>query len=264
MKVNELPLIGARVEAHPYLAQMEATQAIGFIARKLAYGGWTTPRDTQRQAQLESNLSSTLENFEWNSSDFLVQIGANDGCKDDPVKDSIRRLGMNALLVEPARLPFEALKNKYSINTKVITAQAVIGKRAGPTVFFVPEIPSESLNSTVWSSTKLSRVKKEITMHRGKEVITSTKIHKVQTESLTASDLLSQYIVAPESVKALITDTQGDDYGIVQSFIRAGAKPDVIFAEKSRSILKDRQFMRYLARLGYELHSSKKDILARL
>ena len=62
---------------------------------------------------------------------FFVQIGANDGVRNDPLWETVTRLRLRGLLVEPVPDLFARLKANYSDCPNLLFEQAAVAHRAG-------------------------------------------------------------------------------------------------------------------------------------
>jgi FkbM family methyltransferase len=67
---------------------------------------------------------------------FFVQIGANDGNKNDPIKESIEKYDLSGLCVEPVGRPFNRLKRRYRRNPKILLENSAISDREGKVTLY--------------------------------------------------------------------------------------------------------------------------------
>ena len=84
---------------------------------------------------------------------FFVQIGANDGITDDPIRKYVTRYHWRGLLVEPQAEVFQRLLYNYRDEKQMIFEQAVVADTDGVAKFFVAAQPAAAGKSlTVFSS----------------------------------------------------------------------------------------------------------------
>jgi FkbM family methyltransferase len=74
---------------------------------------------------------------------FIVQVGANDGVRADPIRELIDRHRLPALLVEPLPDYFAALQRNYAGAPNIEFARCAIGSRDGDMTLyrFAPDAP---------------------------------------------------------------------------------------------------------------------------
>jgi FkbM family methyltransferase len=147
---------------------------------------------------------------------FVVQVGANDGVRADPVRAFITQYRWPALLIEPDPIVFEQLKRNYSAFPLVRTLNLAISDQDGILPFFVPK------DSLVAESPRLSGLS---SLHRDQ------LIRELIREGFTKPhDLVRQIEVPAKRVSSLVRgegitridvlqiDTEGSDWRILSQF----------------------------------------------
>src|ERR1700682_1765375 len=66
----------------------------------------------------------------------FVQIGSNDGMKNDPLHRYIRKNGWKGILVEPDKVNFNKLRNNYSQVNGLLFENVGIGPERGEILFY--------------------------------------------------------------------------------------------------------------------------------
>lgn len=202
---------------------------------------------------------------------FFVQIGANDGYKNDPVYRFVRSYGWKGILVEPQNEVCEhRLKVTYADHGDLHFANVAVG----------PERNSKKLykiafSSARWATGLASFDRENIEKHidngyvqkwaaregvslpdRREDYIT----HETVT-TITFEDLLERF--GRPSIDAIFIDTEGFDYQVLQCIDLETYRPDIIlFEEMHIPAEKRRRLIERFDRLGYTLKREDRDILA--
>lgn len=159
---------------------------------------------------------------------FFVQLGANDGITDDPIRKYITRYHWRGILVEPQPQVFETLRQNYQQEPQLIFENAAIAEHDGQVRFFVARVESgPNANLTVFSSLKKDAVLRGLRNTRVAGV--QARIDEVEVQAVSVSTLLARHQVP--KVDFLQTDLQGYDCEVVRQFLACGVKPIVIHFE---------------------------------
>lgn len=67
---------------------------------------------------------------------FFVQIGANDGLRNDPIHHYVRKYGWKGILVEPQSKVFSSLVKNYEGHSGLIFENVAIGEEDGEIELF--------------------------------------------------------------------------------------------------------------------------------
>lgn len=231
----EIPEVPIPPQTEPYTYEADAISPGRLLARRL-----TRPQTYFRAAQ------QLLDTYRWGEAvdgtieraiaeqdgDFnIVQIGANDGNRNDPVQRYARRPGIRSLLVEPVPEYYDQLRQNYR-------------DVAGAT--FAPVAIDSSVGSTqMWAVDPHSRLRGSSTMHR--EVldkaawITGDKdinriTHPIEVRTLTVPRLLTDY--GFPSVDWLVVDTEGHDKVVLDQ-----VTPELVTETGLRCVLWERMHL---------------------
>jgi len=102
------------------------------IQRILASQGFELRRCGTQNGPSLSLLPLLIEQFMLSSGmGAVLQIGANDGVMEDPIRESILRLKLPALLVEPLPDLFSRLKTNYADQSQIYFENVAIGQSPG-------------------------------------------------------------------------------------------------------------------------------------
>lgn len=191
---------------------------------------------------------------------FFVQIGANDGLRDDPLHDFIVEHDPHGVLLEPQAEIFDILKNTYAGTRNLAFENAAISERREtrqlyrikPEYTFIHngwEIPS------LVASFDRDHAIKHYAMSQGISFEKARSHDPTTTEEInciTFDYLLNKY--DPNNIDLLVIDAEGYDYEAIKLFGFKRYKPSVVYYEHSNISEKDRQACwSYLVSLDYKL-----------
>jgi len=154
---------------------------------------------------------------------FVLQIGANDGVRSDPVYDLIRTFQLPGLLIEPIPDYFSQLINNYSNQPQLQFENCAISYENGKSDFY-----RVSSNASVpdWvhgiSSLDRRHLEKERRIVSG----ISGHIEKVSVRTSTLRAVLNRHRVS--EVNVLQIDTEGFDFDILKIAFETGLMPEII------------------------------------
>src|SRR6056297_2035891 len=181
----------------------------------------------------------------------LIQIGANDGEDEDPVKELIEDNLVEALLVEPMPQPFRILSDRYRNNPVVHLRQCAISDSSGESLLYV--LADETGNVSLELS-KMATLDKHISSQRREMMsrLTGQALQTVTCPVSTArvSELLGS--VGWNSVDIVVIDTEGWDANIVRAILKERVSAQVIqFESMSISRRKYPILVGSLVKAGY-------------
>jgi FkbM family methyltransferase len=147
---------------------------------------------------------------------FLLQIGANDGIANDPVRDLIVSYRLPSLLIEPHPVAFESLKKNYEPYPFVRTRNFAIADVDGSISFFVPTddlIRAFPRTHRLCSLDRgqLHKALSEVGIDNPTDKISEIKINAKTIPSLFEDEQLEQ-------IDILQIDAEGYDWKIVSQF----------------------------------------------
>lgn len=155
----------------------------------------------------------------------FVQIGANDGMMDDPLRELVLRYGLTGVLVEPLPDLFERLRRNYASQAGLVFEQAAIGESIGEaTIYRVragADVPAWLHGIASFNPDHITRF--EIGKH-AKDVV-----EPVNVPVITLPALLAKHEI--EDFDLLQIDTEGMDCRIVEWALAANLRPSIIHYE---------------------------------
>ncbi|MBC8137824.1 MAG: FkbM family methyltransferase [Fibrella sp.] len=194
----------------------------------------------------------------------IVQIGANDGLMDDPVRKSIVSLNLPALLVEPLPNLFEKLKTNYSGQSGVRLDNVAVSNTPGQASIF--RLNATATQFPAWAHGLASFDKSVLLKHKDWDGVKGKDfeqfIEAITVPVVTVGQLLQRH---PDlgNITALQIDTEGHDLIVVKSAIEGGCLPRIINYEHKHLSYADQVVCRdLLASKGYTFYSTGADTLA--
>jgi FkbM family methyltransferase len=184
---------------------------------------------------------------------FFVQIGANDGEQQDPLRDLILRHRWAGIMVEPVPYVFERLRKNYSHLTRIKLENVAVGAEDGTVPFYHlaytddagrPGLPS-------WFDALGSLNKDVVTAHKTFIPDIDDRLVETMVPSLTFDSLCRRHDV--EAIDLLLTDTEGYDYEILRRIDFDRIRPKLIIYESWHLDEDDRKACAaHLSKFGYE------------
>lgn len=190
---------------------------------------------------------------------FLLQIGANDGTGDDPIRDQLQASNWRGLLVEPVPHYYEGLKRTYAANTRLGFANVAVNSHDGTaTILASKQLPGNQHNPLQgMSSLHPDIVRKHGWLAKDPDSL----VEPIEVRTLTLGSLLDTYGVA--RVDYLAIDTEGHDKAILDQLDFERCNPQFILYEHNNISRQDRrEACEMLEGQGYEVTALKRDTLA--
>lgn len=191
----------------------------------------------------------------------IVQIGANDGNRNDPAQQHVRRPDVQALLVEPVKGYFDQLEANYRGVVGVKCAQVAIDAVAG--------------TAQMWEVDERSRLRGSSSMHR--EVIDSAAwvtgdrdvsglLRQIEVPTRTLSGLLEENEVS--RVDWLVVDTEGHDKVVLDQvtpdFVARTGLRHVLWERMHLSGAEQRELRDSFEGMGFDTYNLRRDTFATL
>ena len=178
---------------------------------------------------------------------FFIQIGANDGLSEDPIKDYSNN--WSGILIEPIPYIFEVLKKNYSISkNNLIFENIAISNYDGIMNFFLPKEAKKNTWLTKISS--CDRFNGDLSNYETEEIL---------VPCLTLDSLLIKYNI--NKIDLLIIDVEGYENVILDAY-SFKIKPQIIFLETrfyNYSTL-EKMYAKFI-NMGYRIFPEKDNTL---
>ena len=185
---------------------------------------------------------SNIKNF--------IQIGSNNGTKNDPLHHYILKNGWKGILVEPEKTNFKNLMNTYSLSSGLIFENVGIGPEKGEMLFY--KLKDITEREPGWYD-QIGSFDQDVFLKNigfGKNLDSRISIEPLPVISF--DDLLQKNTFL--KVDLLHTDTEGFDYKILRSIDFGKYEIRLLIFEMkwmTKPELKD--IVRYLRGYGYHV-----------
>ena len=220
---------------------------LGRLFRKC---GYRLARD-DRWPQVHGNilvLGFALLRAKQKGTIHVLQIGAFDGDACDPLLEILQDDNVSAILMEPQKIPYERLVERYATNPRVSLINAAVAEHDGVVKLYVPgsvASPKASL----------------IAQHHRRFGSDANDVRELEVASVSVGSLVKMF--HGERLDLLQVDTEGMDYQILRWFFEAGVEPDVLNFESLHLSRAERLASRQLLNAsGYWWIESDQDTFA--
>ena len=195
----------------------------------------------------------------------FIQIGANDGLRNDPVREFVVRDKWNGVLIEPLPDVFELLKKNYAnLDNDLVFLCCAVSKREGePMSFYTFEEDflktlslEDNLDYLRKASFDYSHVKRFL-----KENIPETVIKKIEVPVTTVNEIVSTYM-KNRPVDIIVIDAEGYESDIINGIDLSEIQPGLIFFESHHIDSEKRTLFEYLVSKGYDIKEIGGDTAA--
>jgi FkbM family methyltransferase len=188
---------------------------------------------------------------ELGSNIYVVQIGANDGKRDDNFSEYISRFKWAGIMIEPQPAIFKKLVENYAGNSKLKFENVAISNEEGKKDFYF--IDNDEAWVTLVSS--LEPNKGMVNDPKYKNKVKSTTVECVKFNAI-----MKKY--GSPQVDLLIIDTEGHEYPILNDIDFNLTRPKAIYFEHTNITYKEHfELLDKLQQLGYSNYLEKNNTL---
>lgn len=196
----------------------------------------------------------------------FVQIGANDGLRNDPVREFVVRDHWHGILVEPLPEAFQMLVNNYRYlkNDDLIFENCAIHSSTENAleIFtysdeYLRGLPDDKRLSLL-RKTSFDRAHVEKFLRVG----SCHQVKKIKVDCFSILDLLEKHDITPSHLDLLIIDAEGHEFNILNSINYSAVKPAVIVFESNHLGTKQTELFSMLESVGYVITTYWPDSVA--
>lgn len=188
----------------------------------------------------------------------FLQVGAHDGVRNDPLRDSVLRHNLPGVLVEPMSDYYQKLTANYAGQDNVRFERCAIGPKVGSATIFriSPDAPLPP-----WCQGLASFDRRHICARKYDVPDLERYIIEESVPTMTVSALLEKHQL--QTVGLLQVDTEGFDAEVVRQTLDAGLRPAIINYEYVHLDPPTRhRCKQQLMQCGYEFVDVGRDTLA--
>ncbi|MCA9469416.1 MAG: FkbM family methyltransferase [Nitrospira sp.] len=182
---------------------------------------------------------------------FFIQVGANDGIRNDPLHQFVTKYKWSGVLVEPQSALFARLQETYSGFQGLYFENAAVCDSPGSVV--LNKVKDSCMTESYHNG--IATICPKRGAIRG---IPLAHVEQIEVPAITLSSLVSKY--SPVRWDLLQIDTEGYDFEIIKLVDFSKQIPLIIRYEKKHLPLRERQKCRRLLRQnGYSLIDMDRD-----
>ncbi len=187
----------------------------------------------------------------------VLQIGANDGVVNDPIREHILASNWQCLLVEPVPYIFARLQKNYRWIDRVKCLNAAVSDTADEMEFYY--IKEDALSSLPhWASQIGSFSSEHIRKHLGE--LDSNWIANRKLQIMSIQDLLQDAGV--KDFDLIHLDVEGFESRLIKAFLEIGKTPRAVLFESHHLGAEQSEVEAMLRHHGYQLQAHGMDTLA--
>jgi FkbM family methyltransferase len=242
-------------------------QIKAFVRDRLARRGWELTSLTARNGNELDLAPLAIEHCILAcGAKTVLQVGANDGVRKDPVRPLLKKYGLTAVLVEPMPHLFEALKKNYADCPNIRFENIAVSSNSGTTPIFQIDPAAKQFPDWIQGTATLDR--NVIMKHQVASGISASEyeqhIKETPVPILTVRDLLAKHSDL-DGFSIVVIDTEGHDFEVVKSVLACRILPTLISYEHKHLSIEDQIECRSsLSRRDYQLLSGGDDTIAYL
>lgn len=181
----------------------------------------------------------------------FVQIGANDGIVDDPLREFVLAQRWRGVLVEPVPYLFERLQRNYAGHPGLQFANVAIAERSGQRPFHYVREAAPRPGQPGWDIGLASFDRDHILRHAAIFPDIESRLATIEVPCCTFDELCRAHGIA--SLDLLHIDCEGYDFEVLKAIDFTRYRPLLLVYERHHLSAADREACRrYLAGHGYE------------
>lgn len=198
----------------------------------------------------------------------FVQIGANDGLRNDPIREFIVRDQWNGIFIEPLPTAFEELKRNYSYlkNPNLFFVNAAISNAGGVLDFWTYKeffLAAQTLEQKMRYLRKSSFDRDHVKRFIPQGLSIDDVIESIKVPCVPLAEVVKKHNLA-NKIDLLVVDAEGFETVIIPNIDFSILKPKAIFFEFEHLGLEKEKIYSSLSKEGYAIHEIKTDAVALL
>lgn len=198
-----------------------------------------------------------FERVQNNPDFYFIQIGANDGLANDPIRPLVKQFHIKGLLVEPMPDFFARLTRNYADEPQLDFENCAIGAVDGEVSLFRFK-PDTPLPNNFFHG--MARFDKNYMLARSRKMGLGDAIEEIKVPALTFETLTRKHNI--RKIDFLQIDTEGFDFEIIKMAFSLNIFPEIINYEWTEISVEDRLACKsLLAEKGYSFVDVGPDVL---
>ncbi|MGA2270723.1 MAG: FkbM family methyltransferase [Bryobacteraceae bacterium] len=189
----------------------------------------------------------------------FIQIGANDGCRADPLAPFIERYAWTGLMIEPLSANFAELRRRHGTNPRLRLLQAAVDLAAGRRLIY-DLVPGEAAVPD-WAH-GLGSFSQQHVLNAARSLgLPDSTVQPEEVETISWQRVWLEF--GSRTCDLLVLDTEGYDMALLHAAGLGEHRPHLILFEHACNAMAERiEFYRELLELGYELATDGPDTTA--
>lgn len=193
---------------------------------------------------------------------FVLQVGANDGVRADPVRPLVTEFPWHGLLVEPQPFVYQKLIENYAGYDRLQFADTLISNHTElhATLF----TPRPKLDNDRLRLTGLAGLERNSLVERLKQIglgESDYTIDEISARCTTLDNLVTERNI--DRIDVLVIDAEGHDFNILTTLDFSRFKPSLIMMEFFHlSNVQQRECLKFLSDRGFKMTMVLGDLVA--
>jgi FkbM family methyltransferase len=177
----------------------------------------------------------------------FVQIGANDGVHDDPIRRHVLAHGWRGVLVEPDPIHFARLQSNYAGQSNRTRVNAAVGSGRSMTFYYIDPAAADLPG---WTRGIGSLIEENVRKHAAECPAITPHIRSRPIPTLTVNEIFER-LGTPE-IDLVVTDIEGYDAEIIRQIDFTRWRPRCLFYESCHLARADHDaLLSLLVKQGY-------------
>lgn len=198
-----------------------------------------------------SYLDNWLQNLSVDKNFFFVQVGANDGLRNDPIHKYVKEYGWRGILIEPQAKAFVMLQKNYESSKGLVFENIAIGTEDGELELF----SIDSGESEEWHDL-IATARPEVGLLKDQNrTVVSQKVKALKLETLWEMHGVKE-------VDLMLMDLEGFEPKIFQSYSWNLKPKKIYFETRHLGYMQFQEVQKILHGQGYRLFTERGDCLA--
>lgn len=195
----------------------------------------------------------------------FLQIGANDGCTNDPLHSFIIHHRLPGFCLEPLPAAFELLQRTYANSPTVVTAQVAIGTGTGSVDLYMAGLPENATTEQWLDATRKATFSKSTAVRKTRKMCgldndaeAEERLQRVQVPVQTLADFVEEH--GSPHIDILQIDAEGEDWNVLQQAEKLPWPPTLINLEHKGLSPSERDCVQaWFAENGYFMFEHGRD-----
>ena len=189
----------------------------------------------------------------------FLQIGANDGVSNDVCGPLVRKYGWQGQAFEPIPEIFDQLVQTYKNFPAVRPHDLAVGTDNGRAIFYKVNHPIPAAQQ-LGSFSKGGILKHADSFQETTGMRIEDAIVEIEVDTISINNVFKE--MYPDGVNCIFSDTEGNDWEIINSIDFQENVPDVIYFETAHCSKPEEEMAAFFSSVGYSLYCFPTEAIA--